>query len=325
MITSENKKRIVIFLVIAFTLAWASALVIYLTGGIANSKVIVPQLNMTLATVLMATGMMWAPAVAHILTRLLTREGWQDLWLKPNMSRGWKYWLLAWFVPGILIIAGAVAYFLIFPQNFDPKLSALQAILEAQMAQFGGITGPLPMSLWTLLILQGVQALLLAPILNALFTFGEEFGWRAYLLPKLMPLGGRKAVLISGVIWGVWHWPVILMGYNYGFDYPGAPWLGMLGMVWFAIMLGIIISWLTLRSGSVWPAVIAHGAGNGIGAIGLFAVMGYANPLLGPSPVGLIGGIFITILAINLLFLPGALELPKTDDISSMPVEVIAD
>ena len=324
MITSENKKRIIIFLVIAFTLAWASSLVIYLTGGIANSRVIEPTLRLTLATVLMAMGMMWAPAVAHILTRLLTHEGWQDLWLKPKMSRGWKYWLLAWFVPGILIIAGAVAYFLVFPQNFDPKLSALQAQLDAQMAQFGS-TEPLPMSLWTLVILQGVQALLLAPLLNALFTFGEEFGWRAYLLPKLMPLGGRKAVLISGVIWGVWHWPVILMGYNYGFGYPGAPWLGLLGMAWFTTMLGIIISWLTLRSGSVWPAVIAHGAANGIGAIGLLAVMGYTNPLLGPSPVGFIGGIFITILAVNLFFLPGALELSKMNDMTSLPVEVFTD
>jgi membrane protease YdiL (CAAX protease family) len=272
----------------------------------------------------MATGMMWAPAVANILTRLITREGWKDLWLKPNLSKCWKYWLIAWFAPGILIVAGAVAYFLVFPQNFDASLSGFKQQLETMSAQYG-TTEPLPMNPWTILIFQGVQAFLMAPVLNALFTFGEEFGWRAYLLPKLMPLGGRKAVLLSGVIWGVWHWPVILMGYNYGFDYPGAPWMGLLGMVWFAIMLGIIISWLTLRSGSVWPAVIAHGAANGIGAIGLFAVMGYANPLLGPSPVGFIGGIFITILAINLLFLPGALELPKTDDISSMPVEVIAD
>jgi membrane protease YdiL (CAAX protease family) len=324
MITSENKKRIIIFLVIAFTLAWASALVIYLTGGITNSKVIEPTLRLTLAAVLMATGMMWAPAVAHILTRLLTREGWQDLWLKPKLSQGWKYWLIAWFAPGILIIAGAVAYFLIFPQNFDANLSGFQALLEAQMAQYGS-TETLPITPWTLLILQGVQALLLAPVLNALFTFGEEFGWRAYLLPKLMPLGGRKAVLISGVIWGVWHWPVILMGYNYGFDYPGAPWLGLLGMVWFTTMLGIIISWLTIRAGSVWPAVIAHGAGNGIAAIGVFAVLGYANPLLGPSPVGLIGGIFITILALNIFFLPGALELPKPDDMASPPLEVTAD
>ena len=82
-------------------------------------------------------------------------------------------------------------------------------------------------------------------------------------------------------------------------------------------MLGIIISWLTLRSGSVWPAVIAHGAGNGIAAISLLAVAGYANTLLGPSPVGFIGGIFITILAINLLFFPGALDLPKMEDTTS--------
>jgi hypothetical protein len=53
--------------------------------------------------------------------------------------------------------------------------------------------------------------------------------------------------------------------------------------------------------------------------------MGYTNPLLGPSPVGFIGGIFITILAVNLFFLPGALELSKMNDMTSLPVEVFTD
>ncbi len=313
MITSQNKKRIFIFLAFAFGLAWAAGLVIYLTGGIVDSPMVIPALGINLAALLMATGMMWAPALANILTRLVTREGWQDLWLKPKFSSGKLYWLIAWFTPGILCIAGAVVFFLLFPHLFDADLSGLKAQLEATAAQYGS-TQPLPVNMWTIVALQAVQALLLAPLLNALFTFGEEFGWRAYLLQKLMPLGGKKAVLILGVIWGVWHWPVILMGYNYGFDYPGAPWLGLLGMAWFTIMLGIIISWLTLRSGSVWPAVIAHGAANGIGAIGLIALKGPANTLLGPSPVGMIGGIFIAIVALNLLVLPHALELPPSNE-----------
>jgi len=44
-----------------------------------------------------------------------------------------------------------------------------------------------------------------------IFTFGEEFGWRGYLLPRLAPLGGISAAIITGVIWGLWHTPVIVL------------------------------------------------------------------------------------------------------------------
>ena len=92
-------KRLGIFLALAFGLAWIIGLVIFLTGGLVNSPVLVPQLQLTLAVVLLAVGYMWAPALAHVLTRLLTREGWQDTWLRPHFKRGWRYWLAAWVVP----------------------------------------------------------------------------------------------------------------------------------------------------------------------------------------------------------------------------------
>ncbi|MCJ7693788.1 MAG: CPBP family intramembrane metalloprotease [Anaerolineaceae bacterium] len=307
MITSTDKKRVILFIALAFAIAWITSLVIYLNGGLAQSPIIIPSLGLNLATILMATCIMFAPGIAHILTRLFTREGWKGMMLQPNLINRGKYWMAAWFLPGILTIAGAAAFFYIFPQFFDQDLSNLQNQIQSLAQQTGGTQAP-TLSPWLIVILQAGQALLLAPILNALFTFGEEFGWRAYLLPKLLPLGNRKAILLSGVIWGVWHWPIILMGYNYGFDYPGAPWMGLLGMVWFTTMLGIIISWLTLRTQSVWPAVIAHGAINGIAAVGLLAVKGSPISWLGPTPVGLIGGIFLTILAINLLFVKGAFK-----------------
>jgi len=70
---------------------------------------------------------------------------------------------------------------------------------------------------------------LVTPVSTALIvSLGEEFGWRAYPLPKLMALGPRKAILLVGVIHGVWHWPSILMGSDYGFGYWGAPVVGPL-------------------------------------------------------------------------------------------------
>ncbi len=279
-----DKKRILIFLAFAFGIAWAGALVIALTGGIVGSPSLVPGSSYTLAFVMTAVVYMGAPALANILTRLISREGWKNVGLRPNLRRGWPFWLATWFLPAVFTILGAAVYFLFFPQDFDPKLT----LLNRMIAQGGPAAAGY--SAITLILLQTIQAILISPLLNGLFTFGEEFGWRAYLLPKLMPLGGKRAVLLLGVIWGVWHWPIIAMGHNYGLDYPGFPWLGMLMMVLVCIGLSAFLSWATLRAGSVWPAVIGHAAVNGISALGaLVLVEGAGNPLVGPLPVGIIG------------------------------------
>lgn len=302
---SLDTRRIGLFLVFAFGISWVTGGVIWLTGGLQNSPVIVPNSTLSLALLLLATFYMWGPGLAHVLTRLVTREGWQDSQLSGSLRRGWPYWLLAWVLPAILTILGAALFFALFPGLYDPDGSLLRQQIQA-------VTGiELEMPLMTYAALQTFQAILLAPILNAILTFGEEFGWRGYLQPKLLPLGARKALLLVGVIWGVWHWPVIAMGYNYGFDYAGFPWLGLLAMLWFTIVLGVIIGWLALRGGSVWPAVIAHGAVNGIAGIGGLFLAGTPNLLLGPTPVGIVTSIPFTILAVVILLVPGALRPAK--------------
>lgn len=301
-----ESRRIVIYLAISFGIAWATFLIIYLMGGLENSPEIVDGSGIPWALVLLAGPVMWSPALAHILTRWITREGWQDLYLRPRFQRSWIYWLVAWLVPGILTILGIVVYFLLFPQNYDPSLQVLREMLAASPA---ADTELAQLNVWTIVILQIVQALLLAPLINGVATFGEEFGWRAYLQPKLMPLGARRTMLLMGLIWGVWHWPAILMGHNYGLDYPGAPWLGPLAMVWFTLVLGIFLGWLTLKSGNVWPAVIGHGAINGIASLGILFAQGDPNPLIGPMPTGVLAGLGFSILALWLLF--GTRELAK--------------
>jgi membrane protease YdiL (CAAX protease family) len=303
--TVIQKKRIWIYLAFAFGISWATGGIIYLTGGLQNSPTFsIGGRSLTLAWVLLATAYMFGPAIANVLTRLATKEGTAELSLEPKFDRGrWVQWLLAWFLPGLLTVLGLVIFFLILPQHYDPTLGALSQQMEA--VGVSGVANP-----WLVVVVQGLQALLLAPLLNAVSTFGEEFGWRGYLQPKLMPLGPRKAILLAGVIWGIWHWPLILMGHNYGLDYFGAPFLGPLAMVWFTVVFGVLLGWLTIRAGSVWPAVIAHSALNGIAAIGILLAQGNPSSLLGPAPTGLIGGLGFTLAAILILTLPGS--LPKT-------------
>ncbi len=294
-------KRIGVFLLFAFGIAWATGLVIYMTGGLANT----PRLGgaVPLAVFLLATSYMWAPALANILTRLVTREGWKDTHLRINLRRDWTYWLICWLAPGILIFLGMGLFFVIFPQYYDPTLGTMRKLIEQQLSQSpAGAGRQVPDNLWPTALAQLGIGMLIAPIVNALATFGEEFGWRGYLLYKLLPLGSRTALILSGIIWGIWHWPIIMMGADYGFNYPGFPWTGMLLFLVFTTAFGTFSGWATLKTNSVWPAVIGHGAVNGMAGAAILFVKGQPSLLMGPAVNGLIGGIPFVIVALVILF-----------------------
>ena len=77
-------------------------LIIYLNGQIANSPELIPGTGITLALILTASGYMWGPAIAHLLTRLITKASWKDVYLKPLLKEKWKVLLAGWFIPGIV-------------------------------------------------------------------------------------------------------------------------------------------------------------------------------------------------------------------------------
>jgi len=289
-----NKKRLYVFLAFAFGLSWLIAAIIFLTGGLTNSLELIPNTGITLALVLLASGYMWGPAAAHVLTRVVTKSGWKNLYLRPFIKKQWPYLLAGWFLPGILTIIGTVLFFLFFPNFFDNKLS----FITEQLTTLGISANLTPLQFAAI---QTLSALLISSPINAIATFGEEFGWRAFLLPELAPLGNRKALILSSIIWGIWHWPIIIMGHNYGLNYPGYPWLGLIATMWLTLSVGIFFGWLSIKGKSVWPAVLAHGALNGLASIGLLFQNTSTPMILGPTPAGIIGCIPFTILSIFIL------------------------
>ncbi|MCS7136581.1 MAG: type II CAAX endopeptidase family protein [Nitrososphaerota archaeon] len=109
------------------------------------------------------------------------------------------------------------------------------------------------------LILMGVQLIIISPFVMLPVTFGEEYGWRGYLQTELTGIVGKvKAALLVGLIWGVWHAPVIAMGHNY----PGYPIEGMLLMIAYTVTLSVIFGLAFIKSGSVWLASYVHGVNN---------------------------------------------------------------
>ncbi|MFR3090703.1 MAG: CPBP family intramembrane glutamic endopeptidase [Eggerthella lenta] len=142
-----------------------------------------------------------------------------------------------------------------------------------------------------MLLAQLPFAVFLGPALNIFTTFGEEWGWRGYLVPKTAArLRIVPTLLVTGVIWGLWHAPLTIIGHNYGVGYPGWPFAGIAAMCVFCIVLGIFLTYVTVRTGSCLAAAVGHGAINGFVSAGImFSVTG-GNPFVGPMPVGILGG-----------------------------------
>jgi membrane protease YdiL (CAAX protease family) len=103
-----------------------------------------------------------------------------------------------------------------------------------------------------------LSAVIIGPFLGLIITFGEEYGWRGYLQSELVHLGRIRGVGLLGIIWGVWHWPIIWMGHNY----PGEPVLGSLLMTGYMVVLAYFLAYAVFKSKGVWTAAYLHALNN---------------------------------------------------------------
>lgn len=187
----------------------------------------------------------------------------------------------------------AVLYFAVFPSRLDTSGSWLATAYGGQWTP-EALKTELGVTTTSYLIQNGLLAVTLAPLANMIPAVGEEAGWRGYMMPRLKErLGLLNGRLLGGVIWGVWHWPLMLLvGYEYGTNYLGAPLLGL--VVWCVVCfaLNTLLDWLYEKTGCIWVPAIAHGALNAVASMPVVltdpAEASYYT-VLGPMPIGLIG------------------------------------
>ena len=221
---------------------------------------------------------------------LLSGSDLGDLGWRPVFKGHIKSLLLAWFGPAVLSILGAVVYFLLFPAALDltgtTMVMQLGSEASAQL-EAAGITIP------QYLLISTLSAVTYAPFLNALAALGEEVGWRGVLYPALKQRFGLfRGRVLGGIIWGIWHWPIMLLtGYEYGTDYIGAPVLGLIVFCLFTIGTGIFVDILYVRTHCIWIPSLAHGAINAIAALPIyFTDIAYIKyDVFGPMMIGLLG------------------------------------
>ena len=283
-------RRIWLFLIITFviTYAWTSGLIWPRVLGRDAASFTAEE---TLVNTALTAALMFFPAIGVLITRLFTREGFKNAMLHLNLKGNVRYYLIGWFGPMVLTLLGTVIYFVVCPSEFT--LTTYKATMETQ-----------PMSSAMFWALQAVL-MCVAPLLNLIPCFGEEWGWRGYLLPKVAQrMKFLPSVLLTGFIWGIWHAPIIVAGHNYGMSYPGYPWAGVAAMCLFCIVVGTLFSYITLKTKSCWPAVLAHGMLNGTAAVG---VLFLANPMVydrfvGPAPTGIIGASAYIVVAVWIMY-----------------------
>lgn len=231
---------------------------------------------------------MFTPMLAVLAVQRLDGEPLlSGLAVRPRLSR----WLLVGSIgPLLLVLASMLAGFALPGLEYNPSVDALLArfgelIPPEQLAEARQEIEALPIHPAFLSI---PQVLIAGATLNALFAFGEEIGWRGLLYRELSHLGFWKTSLITGILWGFWHAPIILLGHNY----PDHPLPGVFLFVVICVLLSPLHTLVRQRSGTVWGAAICHGTFNAAASLPLMVTAGGSDLMVGTT--GLAGVIGMT-------------------------------
>jgi uncharacterized protein len=228
---SVNWWEVILFVVLAYGLAWAWSgvfLLPYLGDLLTRSTTPTDMLERLGPGATLPT--MLTPMISALIMRLfVSKEG-----LKGSLGllRSPKYYLAALVLPPVFVTA---------------------VVFVVQSLGLGEFSWS--QATWSVYLM-----LLLIGLPLTLFTFGEEYGWRGYLLPRLLPLGEIRASVLLGMIWGVWHLPVLLAGLNY----PGVNvWLAIIVFTFVTVALSFTYTWFYVASsGSVLVAAVFHASTN---------------------------------------------------------------
>lgn len=234
--TNNNRKPIITFLTITFAFSSVFYFLIIHTGKLGSG------FNMYV------TGLMWSPGLSAVITSLLLKRklsalAWQ--WGKP----GYQFW--SYVVPLIYV---SIAYIIIWSLGWGGFYN--KDFVARISTAFGWTDLPPGVSLFFYFIIMGLFGM---PG-SASSALGEEIGWRGFLVPELAKrFNYTKTSLITGLIWSVWHFPILLFAdYNSG----TAHWYGLSCFTVMVVSMSFMMTWFRLKSNSLWTAVLLHASHN---------------------------------------------------------------
>ena len=280
--TTVNIRKVLIFVALTFLSSWLLAAGFYALGG---------RLNSPVAVVVLLIYMFMPMTMAIIVQKVIYKEPLKEplgISFKPN-----RWFLVGWLLPPVVAFATIGVSLLLPGVEYSPGMAGFferfgSALTPQQLEEAKRQLAALPIHVIWIALLQGLIA---GITINAVAGFGEELGWRGLLQRELGYLGFWRSSALIGLIWGVWHAPIIIQGYNY----PQHPLAGVLMMTIFTLLLSPIFSYVRLKAKSVIAAAIIHGSLNGTVGLAIMVIKGGNDLTVGVT--GLAG--FIVLAAAN--------------------------
>lgn len=281
---NRNSKKILLFIGLTFLLSWSLAISFFAFGS---------ELNSSAGRGMLVLYMFLPMVVAIIVQKFIYKKPLKPLGISFKLNR---WFLAAWLLPPIIAFA-AFGVSLLFPGvEYSPEMVGMieklqQSVFTSpeQITQMQSQFSALPVHpIWMFLAVWLIAGI----TINALFGFGEELGWRGLLQKEFGHMGFWKSSAIIGLIWGLWHAPIILQGYNY----PSHPVAGVFMITILTLLLSPVFSYVRIKSKSVIAASIIHGSFNATAGLSFVMIKGGSDLIVGV--LGLAG--FIVLVIVNI-------------------------
>lgn len=281
----DKINRTTLFLILTFVISLSLVGLYKLFGGQYDNKI---------SATILAVTYMFIPMISVILVeKVIHNEQ-----LKPNLLISFKinkWFFIAWLITPIISF-GTLGISLLLPDvTYSPEMTGMvnrfeDMLTPEQLEQMKNASETMPIHPIWLAVLQGLIA---GATIIAIAGFGEEIGWRGFLLKSFKDMNFLKASIIIGFLWGIWHSPLILMGHNY----PQHPEIGVLMMTIWCILLTPLFLYFTVKAKSVIAAAIMHGTLNATAGIAIMVIDGGNDLTVGMT--GLAG--FISLIVVLVL------------------------
>lgn len=289
-------KKVLQFILLTFLISWSVAGVTYLLHITYGS---LPSL------LIIAVCYMPGPALATLILQKLIYRGTLTAYgfTLKNLSLRWLLITtvgFAWFIVlGTFVVIGTLGNVFgvaLFGRIDFSEAAVLHQVTIFMHGAFGDLPQHSPIPPIAMFLLSLVQGSIAGFTINLPFAFGEELGWRGLLLRETQKAGFLKSNLFVGVVWGLWHAPIIVQGHNY----PGHPIAGIFMMTLFTTSLSFPMAYSRFKSKSILGPSALHGMFNPLGMLTAFFVVG-ANPLFG-FVAGIAGVAVILLLTLGIYF-----------------------
>ena len=279
-------KRAIRFSIAVCLFSWAMFAIVRFGFGLTN------ETNPIGFTIFESIYMLF-PMLTALVLQAIQKEKFNHTGL-VNFKFSWA-WLVAWLLPVVMVFV-CILINGSFPgiklEYSAEQLISQYKVPEEQQELVRSQMAAMPAAVMVVASL--FSGLLAGITVNAVFAFGEEYGWRNYLVDALRGKKFWAAALFIGVVWGIWHFPLIMMGHNY----PNEPYWGVLLMVVMCILLCVIELYFVLKTKSMIVAAIIHGTFNALAGFVIYFVQGGNDFLNGMS--GLAGFITMAIAIVGL-------------------------